>query len=258
LGRGVVSWWRATLGEGKTRWLEAVHRRPVRVRLDRPILSIAFDDVPVSALHNGVPLLESFEARATFYVCLGIQDDDPSTEYLGVDDILALHRRGHEIGCHTFSHYRLSQGTGAGLQSDAHSNRERLRDLLGDGWPRSFSFPFGELSFETKKGLAPYYESLRGNRPGVNAGTADFNCLRAISLERDNSSAAQLARWLDLAERTTGWLIVYSHNVVSRPGDYDIRPETLTWLLGESRRRGLPIMPVCRAAERVAAGAAGR
>jgi peptidoglycan/xylan/chitin deacetylase (PgdA/CDA1 family) len=253
-----LSWWRAALGEGKTRWLEARHRRPVRVVLDRPIVSISFDDVPLSAFHNGVPLLEAYDARGTFYVCLGIKDQHRSTGYLGVDEIAELHRRGHEIACHTLSHYRLSQGNDAELQSDARLNREGIRRFLGHGWPRSFSFPFGELSFEAKKGLAPHYQSLRGNRPGVNSGITDFNCLRAVSLERDNSTSSQLAQWLDLAERRVGWLIVYSHGVLSKPDYYDIRPEALTWLLNDCRRRGLEILPVWRAAEQLAAGAVAR
>jgi peptidoglycan/xylan/chitin deacetylase (PgdA/CDA1 family) len=253
-----LSWWRAALGKGKTRWLEARHRRSVRVVLDRPIVSIAFDDVPLSAFHNGVPLLESYDARGTFYVCLGIKDGDPPTGYIGTEEIAELHRRGHEIGCHTLSHYRLSQGNDTELQSDARLNREGIRQLLGDEWPRSFSFPFGELSFEAKKGLAPYYQSLRGNRPGVNAGVADFNCLRAVSLERDNCSTPQLARWLDLAEHKTGWLIVYSHGVLSKPDYFDIRPEALSWLLNECRRRALQILPVWRAAEQLTASAVAR
>jgi peptidoglycan/xylan/chitin deacetylase (PgdA/CDA1 family) len=253
-----LSWWRAALGEGKTRWLETLHRRPVRMVLDRPIVSISFDDVPLSAFRNGVPLLESYGARGTFYVCLGIKDGNPPIGFLGVEEIAELHRRGHEIGCHTFSHYQLSHGNDAGLQSSARLNRERIRQLLGEAWPRSFSFPFGELSFAAKKGLAPYYQSLRGNRPGVNAGIADLNCLRAISLERDNSSAPQLARWLDLAEQKTGWLIVYSHGVLSRPDYFDIRPEALSWLLSECVRRGFQIMPVWRVAEQLVGSAVVR
>lgn len=252
-----MSWWRLALREGKTRWLQGRHRRPVRVILDRPIVSIAFDDVPISAFHNGVPLLESYAIRATFYVCLGLKTEGRPTTYLGVNEIDELHRRGHEIGCHTLTHCRLSQCNGVTFQADARRNREWLQRVLGQGWPRSFAFPFGELSFETKKGLAPYYRSLRSNRPGVNSGIADLNCLRAVSLKRDTCSPVQLTRWLDLAERSNGWLIVYSHGVSSQPGQSDIHPETLSWLLGECRHRGLPIMPVWRAAEQVAVGSVG-
>ena len=106
----------------------------------------------------GLPILERFGAKATFYVSLGMFEQEPEA-FIGRDEVNLLERKGHEVACHTYSHYRLSEGSASGLRRDAERNRRLLSEMTKEKFPRNFSFPFGEVSFEAKRKLAPHYAS---------------------------------------------------------------------------------------------------
>ena len=80
---------------------------PFRLLNETPMVSFTFDDIPKSAATTGAKLLEEHDARGTFYVSGGLVGT-ASSDWAAVDaqDIVDLHRNGHEIGCHTFSHTR--------------------------------------------------------------------------------------------------------------------------------------------------------
>src|SRR6476620_7005116 len=80
---------------------------PHRLPVNAPMVSFTFDDAPDSAASHGAPMLEEHGGRGTFYLS-GSQVNQWSGHWLGLshDAILRLHRSGHEIGCHTYSHRR--------------------------------------------------------------------------------------------------------------------------------------------------------
>lgn len=237
---------RRMMREGKTRWLELLQRRSVPIDLEKPIVSISFDDVPNSTFINGLPVLNQYGFKATFYACLDMPEN---ADLLGPEQLLRLHAEGHEIGCHTASHYFLDSGNAADLADDAFRNRKLFLELLGGMVPESFSFPFGTLSHEAKRVLSPHYRTLRSGRSGVNAGVCDFNCLRAISLRHGEFNKGLVESWLDYAERKRGWVIFYSHGIVFEPETYDITPVMLDILLNAIKRRRFPVLPVGHAAK---------
>ena len=78
-----------------------------RLRNSTPMVSFTFDDLPKSAVTTGAQMLEAHGARGTFYVSGSLVGADAPDWVAGdADDVVALHRRGHDIGCHTFSHQR--------------------------------------------------------------------------------------------------------------------------------------------------------
>lgn len=208
---------------------ESLARRSVFVRLPRPAVSLTFDDVPRSAVSCGLPILERFGAKATFYVSLGMFEQEPEA-FIGRDEVVLLEHKGHEIACHTYSHYRLSEGSAAGLRQDAERNRALLLKTTKEKFPRNFSFPFGEISFEAKRKLAPLYASLRGTCNGVNAGRVDLNCLRANAFSREARDDAGARSLIREARRYGGWVIFYLHGV-SEEFDCDCPPSGLESLL---------------------------
>ena len=242
---------RSSLRQAKIVWLRSLYRKPVSIVLDNPIVSMTFDDVPLSAYQFGVPILNQRNIKATFYVALNIESC-VNRQHLGPSEIQELHERGHEIGCHTFSHYSLLAGNLNGFTLDAEKNRAQLTNLLGENnGPRSFSFPFGHISLTAKKKLQGSYQSMRSSGPGINHGSTDLNCLKAYSLGVGNSTQAYISELLDKAERKNGWLIFYTHGVSRDAGRYDILPETLETILLECDRRRIEILPVARAVESI-------
>lgn len=67
------------------------------------MVSFTFDDVPKSAATVGAPILEEYNARGTFYVAGGLVDEW-SGHWTGIsgDEIIDLHRKGHELACIPF------------------------------------------------------------------------------------------------------------------------------------------------------------
>src|SRR5438093_11827398 len=75
-----------------------------RLRNSTRMVSFTFDDLPKSAVRTGAQMLEAHGARGTLYVSGSLVGADAPAWVAGdADDVVALHRRGHEIGCPTFS-----------------------------------------------------------------------------------------------------------------------------------------------------------
>jgi peptidoglycan/xylan/chitin deacetylase (PgdA/CDA1 family) len=232
----------------KTWWLQAFQRRAVTIDLDIPVVSLTFDDIPQSTFASGIPLLNLYGIKATFYACLGMPD---SAQVFGPAELRWLLENGHEVACHTYSHYNLSMGTVNGLAQDARRNREAFKQLLNSAPPENFSFPFGKISHQAKRVLSTHYRTMRSSRPGVNSGSCDFNCLLAVSLQHKTFSHRLVKFWLDIADQRKGWLIFYTHGITTKPKLYDITPKMLDVLLDSILRRDFPILTISQAADLV-------
>ena len=99
------------------------------------------------------------------------------------DDVVALHRRGHEIGCHTFSHQRACDLDEASLTAGNHAQpRLPPRARSFDTRSTAFAYPFGYGSYARKHQLRTEFQTCRSIVPGVNAGGVDLQFLRAMPL----------------------------------------------------------------------------
>jgi len=178
----------------------------------------------------------------------GRTDQHPDQEtFLHHADILDLDSRGHDIACHTYSHYVLEAGTAAGLDSDAQRNVSELQTLLGGPPVEHFSYPFGQVSFAAKTLLSKHYKSMRSSRPGINVSPTDLHLLRATSVYAPNFDKDAIKRAIELAEHHKGWLIFYTHGVQSNPGPYDCTPDQLDWVVQQSIHSTAEILPVSKA-----------
>lgn len=210
--------------------------RRMHVLLRQAACSITFDDVPESALRNGVPLLEQLHVPGTFYVSCGLGKQD---RCLSGEQIKELVRHGFEVGCHTYSHYRLYEGNSSGLAEDAAMNRRYLAEELEVGVPKDFAYPHGQVSFGAKKRLASHYQTMRSIYPGLNERGTDMLLLRAnpiFSVSIDWPRIHRLAT--DAAERGA-WLIFYTHGVEDQPDAWSCTVEDLKLVITICRQAGL-------------------
>jgi len=246
----------SVLAEIKGRLYESFYAKPCHVDPERPLFSVSFDDVPISAVTRGVPILEKFGIKATFYAALNIERRGPheassaeksKRNFTSVDELRDLHRAGHHIGCHTYSHYRLASGTAAGLAWDALKNRLELSKALDGVRIDHFAYPFGEVSFRAKHLLEPGYLSMRTVRPGINSGRVDLNYLRAVGILARDFDRDRIQRWIDLNGRRRGWLIFYTHGVDPNPEPWDCLPDQLAWVIDACQRSGGEIRTVAEA-----------
>jgi peptidoglycan/xylan/chitin deacetylase (PgdA/CDA1 family) len=228
----------------------APHRLPAHA----PIVSFTFDDAPDSAAGEGAELLEKHGGRGTFYLA-GSLIDRPSDHWHGLSDaaIVRLHRAGHEIACHTFSHQSSANLDAAAMAREIERNRCCFRAIDSSIALENFAYPYGIASVWRKPQLAKAFRSARGILPGVNSGVIDLQFLRASPLVDREIDRAGVDRYFDEAVASGGWLIFYGHDVANAPSPYGCTPDLMRHALQAAGKRGMPIVTVAEALRRIGA-----
>ncbi|MBR0696891.1 polysaccharide deacetylase family protein [Bradyrhizobium lablabi] len=240
-------------------WSEArvrvSHRLAMHVQVEHfrlhnatPMVSFTFDDLPRSAATIGADILESYGARGTFYVSGGLVGlDTPEWAAGRAEDVVSLHRRGHEIGCHTYSHLRACDLDESLLANEIARNRAYFRSLDRSMAIETFAYPFGYGSYARKHQLKSEFLTCRSIVPGVNAGEVDLQFLRAMPLINRQMSRERIDRAFDEACDSNGWLIFYGHDVAERPSLYGCTPDLMTYALEAAARRNIPALTMAEA-----------
>ena len=221
---------------------------PFRLLNETPMVSFTFDDIPKSAATIGAKLLENHGARGTFYVSGGLVGT-ASPDWTAVDaqDIIELHRAGHEIGCHTFSHSRACDLGAEALEAEIARNRRYLRALDPSIKVENFAYPFGYGSFGRKGQLKAAFRSCRSIVPGVNSDTVDLQFLRAMPLIDHRIGRDEIEHAFEQAQTYNGWLIFYTHDVAERPSPYGCSPDLLNDALEAASNRKIPVLTMAEA-----------
>ena len=238
------------LRELETAYYQLFINKRMPINLESGIISFAFDDVRSSAYENGVPLLDKYGIKATFYVATGLSDK-LSEKYIKIADIEKLHESGHHIACHTYSHYSLKKGNTHELVTDAIKNIERLHNITGGEAIEHFSYPFGTINFKAKKLLSQIYKTMRSSQPGINKSIINLYLLRATCIYNSSYNEQYLKNIIMEAVRSRGWLIFYTHGVDQNPDDFSCTPEQLNYLLEASVNSSAEILPVDRAYKKI-------
>jgi len=247
----VLSALNARLSNRLARHFRAVpHRLPAYA----PMVSVTFDDAPDSAAGEGAALLEAHGGRGTYYLS-GSLIDRPDDHWHGLsnDAIVRLHRAGHEIGCHTFSHLRAVDLDENAMVREIERNRSYFRNIDSSIRLENFAYPYGLASVWRKPQLARIFRSARGIFPGVNSDVIDLQFLRASPLVNCEIDTDGVDRYFDEAVASGGWLIFYGHDVVDAPSPYGCTPALLRHALTAAQRRGMPIVTVAEALRRIGA-----
>jgi len=186
-------------------------------------LSLTFDDAKVSQIDSGIPILDKYNVKATFYV---------SPDNLGVrlEEWKNAVKKGHEIGNHStkhpcsinfgFQHIKsLENLSMSEMQDDLTTENQLIRKLLGVQ-PVSFAYPCGETTVGQGLNTRSYvpivssiFESGRLSSVGgyVNPLYSDISQLP--SAELDNKTFVQVKELIEEAKATGKWLILSTHNV---------------------------------------------
>jgi peptidoglycan/xylan/chitin deacetylase (PgdA/CDA1 family) len=219
-----------------------------QMRNTTPMVSFTFGDLPKSAVTTGAGLLETHGARGTFYVSGGLVGVETSHWAAGdAADVLSLYRRGHEIGCHTFSHRRACDLDVASLADEIMRNRGYFRALDASIEAETFAYPYGYGSFVRKQQLMEQFQTCRSIVPGVNSGDVDLQFLRAMPLIDRQMDRDGIERAFDEAQTNNGWLIFYGHDVADRPSPWGCSPALLDHALEAASRRKIPALTMAEA-----------
>jgi peptidoglycan/xylan/chitin deacetylase (PgdA/CDA1 family) len=226
-----------------------------RSTLSAPLASFSFDDFPRSAWTTGGPILDRYDAKATYYVAgrfCGVHED--GLEYYGAEDLRAVHAAGHELGCHTFSHRHSPQVSSRALGADLDRNRAFVAEAVGQAEFASFAYPYGDASPRTKLLAGRRFSLSRGIRAGVNGPRLDLGQLKAVPLEVRSWTAEAVERHVETARQTNGWIVFFSHDVSEAPSPYGATPAMLEHALSQVRAAGIEVLTVKDALARAVAG----
>lgn len=198
-------------------------RRPAAT--SRPIVSFTFDDVPDSAWINGAPILERAGARGTYYIAGSLAGTaEPGRTLVSPQGCADLAARGHELGCHTFSHKRLADFTLAQLAADLDANGEFLSRCDGRRGPRNFAVPYTMSWPPAQAMLRERFATSRGGLPGINRGHVDPHNLFAVELRHADFSLERFTSMIEDLVRNPGWLVFFTHDISETPTRYGLTP----------------------------------
>lgn len=238
-------------GKLRRRYSRLVGRRPVHGRLQRPMVSFCFDDAPASAAVRGAEILERRGVKGVFYISMGLAGrEGPMGRNADAVQIERLIAEGHEIGCHTHSHLDCGQASAGAIADDVLKNKAALTGL-GAPSPRSFAYPYGDVSISAKRVLGPRFQLLRALHHGLVRKGQDLNQAPAVGIEGKDGEAAAW-RWLDRAVSENAWLILYTHDVADEPSAWGCTPEALERLVEGALCAGADVVTVAEGCQRIA------
>jgi len=113
-------------------------------------VALTFDDCVRSQLDFAVPELEKHGYRGTFFV-LAQWLDLPATAEGSAERWRAAFQRGHEIGCHSYSHAHMMLQDEAGLRRQLADAKRVIEHWIGAGRCELFRMPWGESNGQVER-----------------------------------------------------------------------------------------------------------
>lgn len=244
--------WTGRIGRALAR---RVRVKPVVSRLQAPLASISFDDIPASAARVGAPILEAAGLRGTFYVCgkhAGQSFEDRQQHE--ISDLIDLHASGHELACHSFAHPDVTRLNNSARDADRLANQAFMRKEVKDQVLTSFAYPYGSVSLSAKAYYGQHFTTCRSVYGGVNVGVMDFSDLKAIGIESRHHDMGRVRAMIDAARAQNGWLIFFTHDVSPDPSAFGCTPKDLEDVITALSDANITTLPVKTAAQCVLTG----
>lgn len=186
-------------------------------------ISLTFDDARLSQPDKGIPILDKYGVKATFYISPGSMLDR-------LEEWKTAVRNGHEIGNHSVLHpcsgnflwsrsRALEDYTMERMKVELDSASRLIYDKLGVN-PVSFAYPCGQTFISRGINTQSYvplvalmFESGRGwlnEAPNIPS-YCDFAQLNATEL--DGKSFEQVLKLIETAKAAGSWLILAGHEM---------------------------------------------
>ena len=189
----------------------------------RAAISLTFDDARVSQLDRGLPILDAYGVKATFYVV-------PRNVQQRVADWKKAVANGHEIGNHSLKHpctgnfswsreKALENYTLEEMGHELDEASAAIEDLLGVR-PATFAYPCGQ-KFVGRDSETKSYVPLIAERFVVGRGAFDevandpafCDLAQATGIDLDGLDFEQAKQLVDQAIAEGRWLIFFGHDV---------------------------------------------
>jgi len=205
----------------------------------RAALSLSFDDARPSQIERGLPIMDSHDVKATFYVSLNNVEAQPEAWRHAIAN-------GHEVGNHTLNHpcsgnfpwsqvNALEDYTLERMEKELIDANSIIAEMLGVT-PTTFAYPCGQTFVGRGEQLHSYiplvarhFAAGRGFRAEISNDVVYCDLAHLNAVDMDCGSWDYLRDWIEKTVQTGGWLVLAGHNVGS-DGYQTVTEETLTAL----------------------------
>lgn len=239
-------------GKIRRRFSFYIARRPARLRhLTDPMVSITFDDVPVSAAQLGTDILEANGVKGTYFVS-GELMGKPSNHlgpYACPDVLKALKNKGHELACHTYSHLDCGRADKANITANIELNAKIFTEF-GFGAPETFAYPYGDVSPQAKIVARERFLAARALHKGIVTEGCDLYQAPAVGIEGIEGEATALHWIAKAAALKKAWLILYSHDIREDASSWGASPASLDRIIKTAKSQGLEFVTFSEGAKR--------
>ncbi len=215
-------------------------------------LSLTFDDARPSQIDTGIPLLDKYRVKGTFYV-------SPDNLEKNLAGWMRAVKTGHEIGNHTMTHPCTGNYAFSRENALEDYTLDRMAREIDDATgvileklgvrPRSFAYPCGQAFVGRGKDLKSYVplvaERFLTGRGWLGEDANDpaiCDLSQLLAMESDGKTFEQLKPILDRAADEGRWVIFCGHEIgrggyqttltetVEKLCQYALEPASGIWL----------------------------
>ena len=202
----------------------------------RAAISLTFDDARISQVDNGLPILDEYGAKATFYVSIHRLEER-------LDAWKRALANGHEIGNHSLTHpcsgnfpfarkRALEEYTLNMMWNEIKEAGNVIERLIGVR-PISFAYPCGQKFVGRGRNVKSYVplvaEEFLTGRGWMDEWANDptfCDMAQLMGVELDGKDFEQLTELIDTTRANGGWLIFCGHEI-GKQGRQTTRSSTL-------------------------------
>lgn len=202
-------------------------------------IALTFDDTYVDNWYQYLPLLDSFGAKATFYIS-AYHNFTPQQK----SKLREIQRHGHEIAYHTSNHYNLVDylrfnGIDKLIQYEIN---EDLNNMNRDGfYPTTFAYPYGAYNEYLNFRLLKIFRSVRllngTNDLSKSCTTTSSNeVLYALGIDNERHSRDLLQKMIELSQKNHNVLVLVAHQIENPRARFHVSYKTLRCILEKTQQ----------------------
>lgn len=213
---------------------------------NRALLTLTFDDGWEENVYTALPMMQEYGFLSNqFYATTFIENSE-----LGITEALnrvrAFEQAGHEMGSHTITHPDLTTLNSADLSHELSYSKSYLQSIL-EGSIDYFATPYGAYNSAVKAEIMANYTLHRTVDVGYNS-KDNFDVTRLkVQNVLNTTTAAEVAGWVEQAQREGTWLILVLHRVAPDAGTYDTTPELFAAQLAAIDASGIEVVTISQA-----------
>jgi len=186
-------------------------------------LSLTFDDARLTQIDKGIPLLDIYGVKGTFYI-------SPASMMQRIDGWKKAVKTGHDIGNHSILHPCTGNFTWArskaledysqlSMKAELDSASNLIKEMLGVE-PQSFAYPCGQKfigkGVNTRSYIpviATMFESGRGWLDEAANDPSYCDMAQLTGMELDGKSFDQILKLIETAKASGHWLVLAGHEM---------------------------------------------